>query len=51
MWSAHHLDDESIKRSKAVLDYTSRDFTSIRAQLIGLAQGHHAGVADSGRGS
>ena len=32
------LDDESIK-DKAVLDYTSRDFTSIRAQLIGLAEG------------
>ena len=32
------LDDESVK-DRAVLDYTSRDFTSIRAQLIGLAQG------------
>ena len=32
------LDDESIK-DRAILDYTSRDFTSIRAQLIGLAQG------------
>ena len=32
------LDDESVK-DRAILDYTSRDFTSIRAQLIGLAQG------------
>ena len=33
------LDDQSIERSKVVLDYTSRDFTAIRAQLIGLAKG------------
>ena len=33
------LDDESIERSKVVLDYTSRDFTAIRTQLIGLAKG------------
>ena len=32
------LDDESAK-DRAILDYTSRDFTSIRAQLIGLAGG------------
>ena len=32
------LDDESLK-DQAVLDYTSRDFTSIRAQLVGLASG------------
>ena len=29
----------SVYRSKVVLDYTSRDFTAIRAQLIGLAKG------------
>ena len=33
------LDDQSIEQSKVVLDYTSRDFTAIRSQLIGLAQG------------
>lgn len=33
------LDDQSIERSKVVLDYTSRDFTAIRAQLVGLAKG------------
>lgn len=32
------LDEESAK-TPIVLDYTSRDFTSIRAQLVGLAQG------------
>ena len=32
------LDEEAL-RSRAILDYTSRDFTSIRAQLVGLAQG------------
>jgi hypothetical protein len=33
------LDDQSIEQSKVVLDYTSRDFTAIRSQLVGLAQG------------
>ena len=33
------LDDATIEQSKVVLDYTSRDFTAIRAQLIGLAKG------------
>jgi hypothetical protein len=33
------LDDENIDNSKVVLDYTSRDFTAIRAQLVGLAKG------------
>jgi hypothetical protein len=33
------LDDESIDKGKVVLDYTSRDFNAIRAQLIGLAKG------------
>ncbi len=33
------LDDEDAYRSNVVLDYTSRDFTAIRAQLIGLAKG------------
>jgi hypothetical protein len=32
------IDDESIK-PRPELDYTSRDFTAIRAQLIGLAKG------------
>ena len=33
------LDDEDAYRSNVVLDYTSRDFTAIRSQLIGLAKG------------
>lgn len=33
------LDDESIDQGKVVLDYTSRDFNAIRAQLVGLAKG------------
>ena len=33
------LDDEDAYRSNVVLDYTSRDFTAIRSQLIGLAHG------------
>jgi hypothetical protein len=33
------LEDEDAYRSSVVLDYTSRDFTAIRAQLVGLAQG------------
>ena len=33
------LDDEDAFRSRVVLDYTSRDFTAIRAQLVGLARG------------
>ena len=33
------LDEESLKE-QAVLDYTSRDFLAIRAQLIGLARGY-----------
>jgi hypothetical protein len=33
------LDDQSIDKGKVVLDYTSRDFNAIRAQLIGLAKG------------
>src|SRR5580765_5722888 len=33
------LTDEDAFRSNVVLDYTSRDFTAIRAQLIGLARG------------
>jgi Baseplate J-like protein len=33
------LDDQSIEQSRVVLDYTSRDYTAIRAQLIGLAKG------------
>ena len=32
------LDEESLKE-QAVLDYTSRDFLAIRAQLVGLAKG------------
>ena len=32
------LDEESLK-NRAILDYTSRDFTSIRAELVGLAKG------------
>ena len=33
------LDDTSIDKGKVVLDYTSRDFNAIRAQLVGLAEG------------
>ena len=33
------LDDQSIDKGKVVLDYTSRDFNAIRAQLVGLAKG------------
>jgi len=33
------LEDEDVFRSRVVLDYTSRDFTAIRAQLVGLAEG------------
>ena len=33
------LANEDAYRSRVVLDYTSRDFTSIRAQLVGLAKG------------
>lgn len=33
------LEDEDAFRSSVVLDYTSRDFTAIRAQLVGLAKG------------
>ena len=33
------LSDEEAFRSRVVLDYTSRDFTAIRSQLIGLARG------------
>ena len=33
------LDNEDAFRSRVVLDYTSRDFTAIRAQLVGLAKG------------
>ena len=33
------LDDSDVEQSKAVLDYTSRDYTAIRAQLVGLAKG------------
>ena len=33
------LDDQSIDQGKVVLDYTSRDFNAIRAQLVGLAKG------------
>jgi hypothetical protein len=33
------LDDSSIEQAKIVLDYTSRDFNAIRAQLVGLAKG------------
>ena len=33
------LEDEDAYRSSVVLDYTNRDFTAIRAQLVGLAQG------------
>src|SRR5215510_10284602 len=33
------LDEESLK-NRAILDYTSRDFTAIRAQLVGLAKGY-----------
>ena len=33
------LEDEEAFRNKVVLDYTSRDFTAIRAQLVGLARG------------
>ena len=33
------LEDEDVHRSRVVLDYTSRDFTAIRAQLVGLAKG------------
>ena len=36
----HHRPGRRVHRqSKVVLDYTSRDFTAIRAQLIGLAKG------------
>jgi hypothetical protein len=33
------LDEAEVEKSKVVLDYTSRDFTAIRSQLIGLAKG------------
>ena len=33
------LDNEDAFRSRVVLDYTSRDFTAIRTQLVGLARG------------
>ena len=33
------LEDEVVYRSNVVLDYTCRDFTAIRAQLVGLAKG------------
>ena len=33
------LEDEVAYRSNVVLDYTCRDFTAIRAQLVGLAKG------------
>ncbi len=33
------LDDSTIEKAKIVLDYTSRDFNAIRAQLVGLAKG------------
>jgi hypothetical protein len=33
------LDDEEEFRSRVVLDYTNRDFTAIRNQLVGLAGG------------
>jgi len=34
------LDDTDVEQqAKAILDYTSRDFVAIRAQLVGLAQG------------
>jgi hypothetical protein len=32
------LDEEALK-NQAILDYTSRDFVAIRAQLVGLAKG------------
>ena len=34
-----NLDDQQVQDSKAVLDYTSRDFAAIRTQLVGLAKG------------
>ena len=33
------LDNEDAFRSRVVLDYTSRDFSGIRTQLVGLAKG------------
>ena len=33
------VDEEDQPKSRVVLDYTSRDFTAIRAQLVGLAKG------------
>ena len=33
------LDEAEVEKSKVVLDYTNRDFTAIRSQLIGLAKG------------
>ena len=33
------LDETEVEKSKVVLDYTNRDFTAIRSQLIGLAKG------------
>ena len=32
--------DEIAQQNRAIIDYTSRDFTSIRAELVGLAKGY-----------